>query len=360
MVCEQPETGENRQATPATSSSSEATIAHFISDRGNRRVLCDWLEKHYEVVTGENPTDVLREQNVDLCILDPRSFELHRDSLIGYKNDVVPQIIPYLLIGEQNKSGLDPTVAEHIDEVLSIPISQRELSIRIRSLLRIRELSRELEAKNARLEQKTEQLEYLMKAAAHDLRNPLTIAKGYLEQIDDGESVEAVKSALAHIETLIDNLLTVDKIEQDPSTSARESVNLESIVETAWERVRTDEATLQKDSLAEHRIYAVPELLEQLLVNLFRNAIEHVADSVTIRVGSLDFGDGFYVVDDGPGIPAGERNAVFEKEYSTKGGSGFGLSIVTRVVDHHDWELHLTEGDLGGAKFEISMVEAVN
>jgi signal transduction histidine kinase len=92
------------------------------------------------------------------------------------------------------------------------------------------------------------------------------------------------------------------------------------------------------------------------LENLFRNAIEHGGEDVTIRVGGLS--DGFYVEDDGPGVPEDARDEVFEVGYSTSpDGTGFGLNIVKEIAEAHNWEITLTEGTTGGARFEITNVE---
>jgi signal transduction histidine kinase len=77
---------------------------------------------------------------------------------------------------------------------------------------------------------------------------------------------------------------------------------------------------------------------------------------VTVTVGEL--ADGFYIEDDGPGIPEGDWQTVFDPGYSTaEQGTGFGLSIVKQVVDAHDWAIEITEGTKGGARFEITGVE---
>jgi signal transduction histidine kinase len=98
--------------------------------------------------------------------------------------------------------------------------------------------------------------------------------------------------------------------------------------------------------------------LQQLFENLFRNAIEHCPERVRVGVGTLTDRDGFYVQDDGPGIPADERSAVFESGYTTnEHGTGFGLAIVDDVVAAHGWEIQVTESSAGGARFEITDVE---
>ncbi|MFB6308510.1 MAG: histidine kinase N-terminal 7TM domain-containing protein [Haloarculaceae archaeon] len=90
-------------------------------------------------------------------------------------------------------------------------------------------------------------------------------------------------------------------------------------------------------------------------------------ESLTVSVGTLSEPDdgavvdldrqGFYVADDGPGIPDGERDAVFETGYSTgDDGTGLGLVIVQSIVEAHGWKITAAESEDGGARFEISGV----
>jgi signal transduction histidine kinase len=79
---------------------------------------------------------------------------------------------------------------------------------------------------------------------------------------------------------------------------------------------------------------------------------------VTVHVGESD--GGFYVADDGPGIPEAERERIFEAGYSTADeGTGFGLRIVEQVVDAHGWEVTVTESEQGGARFDVTGVGRV-
>jgi signal transduction histidine kinase len=151
---------------------------------------------------------------------------------------------------------------------------------------------------------------------------------------------------------LIDDLLTLAR-EGEPVHDLS-AVDLAPTVETYWQNVETVEATLV--TRTECTIRADPSRLQQLLENLIRNAIEHGGTDVTVTVGELD--DGFYVGDDGPGIPDDIRDKVFQRGYSTSpDGTGFGLAIVNRITKAHDWTIDVAEGDQGGTQFEITAVE---
>jgi signal transduction histidine kinase len=78
------------------------------------------------------------------------------------------------------------------------------------------------------------------------------------------------------------------------------------------------------------------------------------APPVTVRVGPLDRATGFYVADDGPGIPPDRRDHVFEYGHSsTADGTGIGLAVVERIVRAHGWEITVGESADGGARFDV-------
>jgi signal transduction histidine kinase len=89
------------------------------------------------------------------------------------------------------------------------------------------------------------------------------------------------------------------------------------------------------------------------------DSVEHSDDVVTVRVGPLE--DGFYVEDDGEGIPEADRRRVFEAGYTTdEGGIGLGLTFIAQLAEIYDWNCDLTESDEGGARFEFSGVTTVS
>jgi len=249
----------------------------------------------------------------------------------------------------------------------------------VRDITDRKERERELERQNERLDE-------FASVISHDLRNPLNVAELRLELARkecESDHLAAVERSHDRIKQLIEDLLTLAREGDTPAELT--AVSLADVAERAWQNVQTDRATLVTET--DQTIQADRGRLGQLFENLFRNAVEHgvsdepsvadapddavehgldepsVADApedavehgvsdVTVRVGTC--ADGFYVADDGPGIPEDEREEVFDSGYSTsEDGTGFGLNIVEEIADAHDWSVAITESAEGGARFEI-------
>lgn len=199
------------------------------------------------------------------------------------------------------------------------------------------------------------QLERFASIVSHDLRNPLSVAEGYLELLSDeceSEHVESIGRALDRMGVLIEDILTLAR--EGESITDLEPVEIASLTENCWANVDTGEAALVLET--GQIVQADKSRLKQLFENLVRNAVEHGGEDVTVTVGSLDHE--FYIEDDGPGIPADEQDDIFEAGYSTSNdGTGFGLSIVKQVAEAHDWDIRVADGEEGGARFEITGVE---
>jgi PAS domain S-box-containing protein len=203
------------------------------------------------------------------------------------------------------------------------------------------------------LQRQNERLDEFVSVVSHDLRNPLNVASARLELASDdcdSDHLEGVAAAIERMSTLIEDLLTLAR-EGEPSSDL-ESVALADVAEACWETVATADATLVADTNSV--VHADRSRLQQLLENLIRNAVEHAGPDVTITIGDSE--DGFYVADDGPGIPDSEREKVFDTGYSTTDdNTGFGLNIVREIVAAHGWEISVTDSEDGGARFEISV-----
>jgi len=205
------------------------------------------------------------------------------------------------------------------------------------------------------LERKNERLENFASVVSHDLRNPLAIAKGRLGFLDEDaptEHVSVVADALDRMESLIDDLSTLAR--QGEIIDERRAVDLSTVVSDAWGAVPTPEATL--DRQGDLTLHADESRLRQALENLFTNAVEHGGDDIRVTVAVTD--GGFYVADDGPGIPPEKRENVFRMGYTTDDdGSGIGMAIIREVIEAHGWSISVGESQSGGARFDVTGVE---
>ncbi|MEF8777358.1 MAG: PAS domain-containing protein [Natronomonas sp.] len=213
------------------------------------------------------------------------------------------------------------------------------------------------EQRERELERQNERLERFASIVSHDLRSPMSVVTGRIElaknEIDEGDDhLDAALDALDRMETIVEDTLTLAR--QGDTVGDLDPVSLESVAEQSWRTTDTADVTIE--TTADVEIYADADRLRTVLQNLFANAVRHAGPEVKVRLGTTE--GGFYIEDDGPGIPEDKRGSVFDPGYTTeKTGTGFGLTIVNEIVEAHGWTIEVTESDSGGARFEITGVE---
>jgi signal transduction histidine kinase len=181
------------------------------------------------------------------------------------------------------------------------------------------------------------------------MKNPLNVVAGRLELLDvDDTHGEAVQRSLGRVESLLDEVSVVADATGPADRS--DAVDIAATAERIWSELDPDTATLvaEVDGTVEGDGDAVAQLLKRLL----DNAVTHGGDGVTVTVG--DAPGGFFVADDGPGVPADDRGRVFEQGYgTTPHGEGYGLFVASRIARANGWEITLGESDACGARFAI-------
>jgi PAS domain S-box-containing protein len=243
----------------------------------------------------------------------------------------------------------------------------------------LRDVSERIE-QTAELERRNEQLDEFATVVSHDLRNPLNVARGRVElarETGDLDHLDAAGTALERMDDLIADLLTLAR--EGRAVDELEPVALASLAEDAWATIpNRDAADATLSVETDCRVLADPPRLRQLLENLFANAVEHATggeaaadgpeadattapDGLVVRVGCLDAPDtdGFYVADNGRGIPDDRRASIFDLGHSeAESGDGVGLAIVEEIATAHGWSVHAVDSETGGARFELRDVAA--
>jgi len=207
------------------------------------------------------------------------------------------------------------------------------------------------------LRQQNERLDEFASVISHDLRSPLNVAQGraaLLAAQAESEHLDPLLQALNRMEAIVEDTLTLAR--QGNTISETEPISLTDLVGKCWATVDADDATIE--IIDEVTFQGDPNRLQHVFENLFRNAVEHGGSDVTVRVGRHGQ-QTIYVEDDGLGVPLDKRGDVLEPGHSSaRGGTGFGLTIVKRIVEAHGWELSVSERTDGGARFEISDIES--
>ncbi|MCG1003382.1 MULTISPECIES: nitrogen regulation protein NR(II) [Halobacterium] len=208
-----------------------------------------------------------------------------------------------------------------------------------------------------KLERQNEQLERFAGILSHDLRDPLNTARAQVALAKNADDPTEYLDELEHVHdrmgNLIEDVLTLTK--QGQTVGEPTSVSLAGVAEEAWQTVGSPDGTLRVEDVGV--VQADRERLLSLFENLLGNAVRHAGDTVTVDVGPLAAESGFYVADDGPGIPEGDRADVFDYGFTTDtDGTGFGLNIVESIADAHGWTVSVTDSESGGARFEFEGV----
>lgn len=213
-----------------------------------------------------------------------------------------------------------------------------------------------LAEQQASLERQNQRLERFSHVVSHDLRNPLHVAKGRIElakETEDLSELDGTITALDRMNAIIEDALEMARSGQALDESETEVVELREIAEECWNVVETADASLEV--VGTLRFEADERRLCRAFENLFRNAIEHGGGDVRVTIGPLTNDSGFYVEDNGSGLPSSEE--IFEPGFTTNSdGTGLGLAIVHDIVTAHGWDMTATSAN-GGAQFEINNVD---
>ncbi|WP_136591634.1 PAS domain S-box protein [Salinigranum halophilum] len=313
----------------------------WITDPTREQLL--YVNPRYEEVWGQSPDGLLDDRRSFLETVHPDDrdrVERFFDTPPLDKYDV-----EYRVIHPQNGTRW---VRER-----SVPIPSRENEIE--RVIGVAEDLTKQKLAEQRFERQLAQLSEFGNVLSHDLSAPLTILQGRIrlaQETGDTSHLEDAARAVQRVKEITDE---VSKVMQNAGVADDVAeLDFESEVHDVWETLQTEDASLTIEESGTIRADRSP--FKRLLENLLENALEHGGASVNVRVGM--FTGGFFIEDDGPGIPAEDHEDVFTPGFTAKDeGQGLGLPSVRQIVQAHGWQIELRANDGDGTRFEISNVE---
>jgi signal transduction histidine kinase len=193
--------------------------------------------------------------------------------------------------------------------------------------------------------------------AAHELRSPLANMRTELEvaqRLDDPPNTADLLADVERLTRLVDDLLLLARADDAPGLARSEPVDLTGLVRDAAGRYTGARVPVTVADGEARWVAGDQQALRHVVVNLVDNAVRHAASRVTVTVGGSSAGVELTVRDDGPGIPAGDRERVFERftrlddaRARDAGGSGLGLAIVRELVRRHGGTVTLADAQPG-------------
>lgn len=323
-----------------------------IFEHSNDAVMVVDLESESFVDVNPAACDLLGYSRAEFLSMDPE--DIHPEDIERVREEFIAQVY-------EEGSGFtdDLTCLTRDGEEVPTEISGAALDPDnggepTRMIAMLRDISDRVEHRRE-LEETIERLDRFARIVSHDLRTPLSVIGGHAtlaRETGDPEHFDAVEDAVDRMDDMLSDLLKVTR--EGDVIGDRTAVELGPLAREVWDAREMAPASLEID--ASTTVRADRERLRELFTNLFDNAVTHGGASVTVRVGTLDDDrSGFYVADDGDGIPETVRDSLFEWGRTTDDdGTGFGLGIVAEVVEAHGWEIHARESENGGARFEIT------
>lgn len=244
-------------------------------------------------------------------------------------------------------------------------------------------LARTMNDMLGRLEDSAQRQRQFVSDASHELRSPVAAIRTDLEvALHEGDDADwptvarAVLSEEARLETLLGDLLVLASADETSAPGPRaQAVDLADLavdeaargrrVPVRVERADGDGGAGDGDRADAFVVHGVASRLERALSNLVDNAARHASSAV--RVSVARHGDRVRVVvdDDGPGVPAIDRERIFERftrldgsRARDRGGAGLGLAVVRSIATRHGCYVWADAGPLGGARFTIELPAA--
>jgi signal transduction histidine kinase len=335
-----------------------------------------------QVSTAGNGADAItafEKTSVDVLLLDVRMPVL--DGIETSKRiRALPggtEVAIVFVTAQRDVDTFDKALAAGGDDFITKPYRPAELVVRVHTALRLRRLATERGELYAQLKRQRDDLQrlelhkqQLVAFLVHDLKNPVNAIELHAQRILQNDAADArSRDAGAKIDDearsllrMITNLLDLGKADEGRLVPARQDLDARALAERSVAdlsvRAAASEVTLVADVQAA-TVHADPDLIHRVLVNLIENAIRHAPEGSEVRVTVAPGTGGveIWVADAGPGVPAEQREQVFERFVSgggaaTRTNRGLGLAFSRLAVEAHGGRIWVDDAH-PGAVFHV-------
>jgi signal transduction histidine kinase len=365
--------------------SAQATILIVDDERLNRRLLQVLLRNEGYVTrgaaSGEEALASIADDPPDLILLDVMMPGLDgRQVARAVKADPATSKIPIIIVTAQtDREARLAALDAGAEDFLTKPVDRVELRLRVRNLLRLKELSDLLENRKSTLEARTVELQAANEAirgftaaAAHDLRSPLVSIAGFsallteswetFSEEDRRKFVASIDRQSKNMSRLVDDLFTSASIEGGGLNTSPELVVLGEAIDRCLEVGAGDIASVAVSYSPDLIVRVDPNHLGRILDNYVQNAFKY--GEPPVRVEATRVGDmvEVRVLDHGPGVPPEFVSRLFGKfaradtpATKAKKGIGLGLSIVRGLAEANGGEARYEPNVPNGSCFVVEL-----
>jgi signal transduction histidine kinase len=260
---------------------------------------------------------------------------------------------------ERIRSEVEQISGDRLDRRVPEPRSRDE----------IRRLARTMNEMLGRLEESRSRQQQFVADASHELRSPLAsirqtaeVARAHPGALPEGELANAVLEESARMQRLVEQLLLLTRADGVAAARAAYDVDLDDLALAEARRVGRSGLDVETTGVAAGRVRGDQTALAQVVRNLVDNAARHADQAMSVTVRERGHGVELIVEDDGPGIPEGQHQRIFERfvrldeaRARDSGGSGLGLAIVKEIVAAHGGSVAVSSSELGGARFVVRL-----
>lgn len=272
------------------------------------------------------------------------------------------QLTQFLKFDKSNTEEVEMLHHDRWDKPFFIAISTSSIRENSGEIVAYSAIIRDITKRKRTEEQliQSEKLNVIGKMAAgiaHEIRNPITVLSGFTQLMEDHKHKKMMQSELDRIDKIVGNLLAMAKPKMEQTVMSFKNL-LEEVTDLYSQVFLDRQVTLKWNHVANTTIYGDKNRLKQVLINIFKNALEAIDHKGIIDISISDHESQIHIeiANNGPSIPQNIIDDVSSAFFTTKEtGTGLGLMISTMIIEEHNGHFSIDNQDSGGVVVSLSL-----